>query len=127
MTFDRKFVLCAFAWGLVGLCLGLYMGMSMDHSQMVTHAHIMLAGFVLSFVYAVTHRLFLGELRRWMATLQFYLHQLSALVMLSGLYLMFGGKLPQPQAGPVIGIGSIGVLLALLLMAGMVLARPRRG
>lgn len=126
MTPDRKYVLCAFAWAIVGLGLGLYMGLSRNHGQMVTHAHIMLVGFVLSFAYAVTHRLFLADVKRWLSALQFYLHQLAALVMLGGLYLMFGGVLPEPAIGPVVGIASMAVLLALLLMMAMVLGRPRR-
>lgn len=126
MTPDRKYVLCAFAWAIAGLGLGLYMGLSRNHGQLVTHAHIMLVGFVLSFAYAVTHRLFLGDVKRWLSALQFYLHQLAALVVLGGLYLMFGGVLPEPTIGPVVGIASMAVLLALLLMMAMVLGRPRR-
>ncbi len=126
MTFDRKYVLCAFAWAIVGMGLGLYMGISMNHSQLVTHAHILMVGFVMSFIYAVTHRLFLAGARRWLAWLQFCLHQLSAIVMLGGLFLMFGGVMAEPRIAPVVGIGAIGVLLALLLMAGMVLVTPRR-
>lgn len=54
---DRKFILTAFGYAILGLALGIHMAASKDHGQFVTHAHIMLVGFVLSFIYGLCHKL----------------------------------------------------------------------
>ena len=45
---ERHYVLSALGYGLLGLVLGLYMSASGQHQQLVTHAHIMLVGFLLA-------------------------------------------------------------------------------
>ena len=47
---DRKFVISALCYALLGMVLGIHMAASKDHGQFVTHAHIMLVGFVVSFI-----------------------------------------------------------------------------
>jgi len=121
MNFDKKYLLSALSFALIGLLLGIVMGMSGDHIQFVTHAHILLVGFVVSFIYSVIHKLWLGEPKSTIASAQFFLHHVSALVMFVALYLMFGKIVPQEQAGPVLGIASIGVFVGMLLMLTMVL------
>ena len=121
MTLDRKFLLCGFAYAVVGMSLGVYMGASRDHSLFIAHAHILLVGFVVSFIYALIHKLWLtGSVAR-LAGFQFYLHQLATLVMTSGLVLLFGGVVPEATLGPVLGVATACVLLAMVLMAWMVL------
>ncbi|WP_350015494.1 TonB-dependent receptor [Rhodanobacter sp. IGA1.0] len=121
MTLDRKFLLCGFAYAVAGMGLGMYMAASHDHSLFAAHAHILLVGFVVSFVYALIHKLWLPGAAGRVAGFQFYLHQLAALAMAVGLVLLYGGKVPEAVIGPVLGLASLGVLIALLLMAWMVL------
>lgn len=47
---------------------------------------------------------------------QFALHQLGALVMVIGLFLLYGGIMPEPSIGPILGISSIVVLIAAMIM-----------
>ena len=54
---DRKFVLTGLGYAILGLLLGIYMAASKNHGQLVAHAHIILVGFVVSFVYGVCHKL----------------------------------------------------------------------
>ena len=61
---DRRFVLTGLGFGILGMILGIWMAASHNHSQMPTHAHIMLVGLVLSFIYGVCHRLWLHDPRR---------------------------------------------------------------
>ncbi|GAB3020243.1 TonB-dependent receptor [Bowmanella dokdonensis] len=113
---DRKFLLTALGWALVGLLLGIYMASTKNHGQMVTHAHVMLLGFVVSFVYAVMHKIWLHQPSARLANWQYYLHQSGSLGLFIGLFLMYGGHAPGAVAGPVLGISSILVLISLVMM-----------
>ncbi|MEO5830747.1 MAG: TonB-dependent receptor [Rhodanobacter sp.] len=125
MTLDRKFLLCGFAYAVVGMGLGVYMGASGNHVLFIAHAHILLVGFVVSFIYALVHKLWMTGSTGRLAGFQFYLHQFAALVMTSGLVLLFGGVLPETTLGPVLGVATVGVLLAMMLMAWMVVRLQR--
>ena len=97
------------------------MGASHNHGQMVTHAHILLVGFVVSFLYGLVHKLWLHQPSRGLANAQFLLHQFGAILMFVGLFMLYGGFVPEPTIGPVLGISSVIVLLAALLMIVLVL------
>jgi hypothetical protein len=125
MTIDRKFLLCAFAYAIVGMGVGIYMAASKDHALFIAHAHILLVGFVVSFVYALVHKLWLAGSDSGLASVQFYLHQLATLVLTGGLVLMFSGALPESTLAPALGASAIGVLVAALLMGWMILRSPR--
>jgi hypothetical protein len=124
MRFDRRFLLCGFAYAIAGMLLGIYMAASHNHTLFVAHAHILLVGFVVSFVYALIHRLWLGGPGSRLATIQFYLHQVATLAMTVGLVVLYAGMLPEASIGPVLGIASVGVLLAVVLMGWMILRWP---
>ncbi len=125
MGIDRKFLLCGLFFAIAGLCLGIYMAASRNHSEMPAHAHIMLVGFVFSFIYATIHRLWLPGLAGKLKTIQFILHELGALSLSIGLLLLFSGRGNEESLEPLLGGGALCVLLAMLLMTWMVLrARP---
>ena len=63
LSMDRKYILTAFGYAILGLALGIYMAASKNHGQHVTHAHIMLIGFLLSFIYGLCHKLWLNNVR----------------------------------------------------------------
>jgi hypothetical protein len=121
MNLDRKYLLCGLGYAIAGMCLGIYMGVSKNHAQFVTHAHILLVGFVLSFIYGAIHKLWLGERVISIAKIQFAVHNAGAVTMITGLFLMFGSFVPDYQIGPVLGIASVVVLAGLLIMTYMVL------
>ena len=120
-SFDRKYLIWALSYAAAGMGLGIYMGMSGNHGQFVSHAHIMLVGFVTSLIYAVIHRLWLSAPARALATVQFVLHQAGSLAMFAGLLLLYGRVASEDQVGPLMGIASMAVLLGVLLMLLMVL------
>lgn len=125
MTLDRKFLVMAFVYAALGMLLGIHMAASHNHVQHVTHAHILLVGFVLSLAYAIVHKLWLGPMGV-IATVQFYLHQLGAIVLVGGLYVLYGRILPEPQIGPILGIASLVVFSAVLVMLYMLVKSLRR-
>jgi hypothetical protein len=118
---DRKFLLTGLGYAILGLLLGLFMAASKNHQQLVTHAHIMLVGFFISIVYAVMHKLWLTDAADKLAKLQYLSHQLGAAGMTIGLFMLHGGIGPQKVIGPVLGIFSILVLVAMVLMKVMYL------
>ncbi len=123
MTLDRKFLLCSLAYAIFGMCVGIYMAASKNHSEFVAHAHILLVGFVVSFIYGLIHKLWLGTTNRSVAAVQFYLHQASALVMAIGLLLLYGG-LFQDVLDPILAMSAFGVLGGALLMIYLVIRSP---
>lgn len=120
-SFDRAYLIWALCYAAAGMGLGLYMGASGNHGQFVTHAHIMLVGFVSSLIYAVIHRLWLPAPARALATTQFILHQAGGLAMFTGLLLIYGRAASEARVGPLLGAAGIAVILGVLLMLVMVL------
>ena len=125
MAIDRKFLLCGFAYAIVGMCVGIYMAASKNHALFIAHAHILLVGFVVSFIYALVHKLWIAGSSWRLGSFQFYLHQLATLALTSGLVLLYAEMLPESTLAPVLGVASVGVLLAALLMAWMIVTLPR--
>jgi hypothetical protein len=123
MGFDRQYLVWALAYVAAGMGLGIYMAASHDHAQHVTHAHILLVGFVVSFIYAVIHRLWLGEKTSLLARVQLIAHQAGALTMFSGLSLLYGGIVPEAKIEPILAPSTIVVFAAALLMIFMVLKK----
>lgn len=125
MRHDRTYLIFSLTYAVLGMCLGIFMAASHNHAQHVTHAHILLVGFVVSFIYAIIHKLWLSNPARWLASLQLALHQVAAVAMFIGLVLLYGAILPADQVEPILALASITVLVAALLMLAMVLGNKR--
>ncbi|MFL6713287.1 MAG: TonB-dependent receptor, partial [Sulfurifustis sp.] len=110
----------ALSYAVVGMGLGIFMAASHNHAEHVTHAHILLVGFVLSLIYGVIHKLWLTPKARRLATTQFVLHHAGAVTLFVGLFMLYGDIVPESQIDPILGIASITVLVGVLLMMYMV-------
>lgn len=121
MNLDKKFLVWGLSYAAAGMLLGIYMAASHNHGELVTHAHILLVGFLLSLVYGLIHRLWLTHPNGRVANVQFIVHQAAALVLSVGLFLLYGNLLPADRLDPILGAGAAAVLLGLLLMLYMVL------
>ena len=121
MGFDRKYLIWALSYAAIGICLGIYMAASQNHSEFVAHAHILLIGFVLSFAYGIIHKLWLSKPNRAIATVQFAVHQAAAVTLSVGLFLLYGNMVSEARLGSILGLGSSLVLLGALLMLYMVI------
>lgn len=108
-----------------GMVLGIVMASTKNHVQHVTHAHLLLLGFVVSLLYAMVYQLWLPRTAPRVAGLQTILHQAGTLVIVTGLYLMFGGHVGEATLGPVLGTGSLCALAAALLMLYQVFRVPQ--
>jgi hypothetical protein len=127
MSFDRKYLVCALLFMIAGLTLGIYMAATQNHGELVAHAHILLIGFVVSFIYGIIHKLWLVQPNPVIANIQFVVHLAAALVLSVGLTLLYGGVVPAERLEAVMTIGSLSVLVGAVLMLYLVLtARPAR-
>lgn len=121
MSFDKKYLVWALSYAVAGMSLGIFMAASHNHAQHVTHAHILLVGFVASLVYGVIHKLWIGDGKTpGLAKAQFVAHQAGAIAMFAGLLLLYGNVLPEAQLDTILAIASITVLSGALLMLLMV-------
>lgn len=113
---DRKFILTSLGYAIVGMVLGIVMAASKNHGQHVTHAHIMLAGSVVSFMYGLCHKLWLNNTESKLAKIQFYMHQLGVAFLSLGLFLLYGQYAAEATIEPVLSISSLLVLGGMILM-----------
>jgi len=122
---DRKFIMTAFGYAILGLMLGIFMAASKDHGQFVTHAHIMLLGFVVSFIYALCHKLWLNNTTSRLAVAQYYIHLVASFVLFVGLFLLYGRFVEMEKIDPVLAGASITAFIRLILMFVLLVKAPR--
>lgn len=113
---DRKFILTSLIYAILGLALGIFMAASKDHGHLVTHAHIMLIGFVVSFIYGLCHKLWLNNLISKLSVSQFYIHQIGTLGVVIGLFLLYGNYVSLEAIDPYLALFSITVFIGMVLM-----------
>ena len=110
----RLFFTLAIIYAVLGMVLGLKMAISNDHGEMVTHAHIMLVGWVSSALIAYFYHLFPVTSNKPIAIFHFWFQAASTVLMLGSLFLLYGGN---PAVEPGAAVGSIGFALGMLLFS----------
>lgn len=110
-----RFFGSALIYAVLGMTLGLVMGMTEDHAQMPTHAHILVVGWVSFALFGFFYHLFPAAASSRLAAVHFWLAEASLLILLAGLVQIFGGR---PEAGqPFAAAGSVGLLSSMILFA----------
>ncbi len=99
---------------IAGMMLGLKMAMTNNHVQMPVHAHIMVAGWLMSAVLGFFYHLFPVARQNWLATIHFWIHAVSIVVLTVSLYFVLAGN---PGIEPVTAVSSILFFLGMLLFA----------
>lgn len=121
MNISRGFMVMGAAYLVVGIVLGAYMGGSGDHTLTPVHAHINLLGFTLMTVFGIGYRLVPGLAEGTLPKVHFWLHQVGALGLLLGLFLMMSGRVAEATIGPVFPVLEGAILLgAVLWLVGVV-------
>ncbi|WP_027059230.1 hypothetical protein [Mesorhizobium loti] len=110
----RNFFTLAIIYALCGMALGIHMAISEDHGQMPTHAHTMVAGWLMSAVFAFFYHLFPAAGQKVLAKIHFWLTAISGIGLMIGLYILLAGN---PGIEPLLGISSIGFYAGMLLFA----------
>lgn len=119
----RNFFTLAIIYALAGMILGLHMSITHDHGQMPVHAHTMVAGWLMSAVFAFFYHLFPIARTSVLPTVHFWLTAVSGIVLLVGLYFLMAGN---TSIEPVVAIGSLGFFAAMLLFAFIALPAIRK-
>lgn len=112
----RRYMIAALLFALAGLTLGIYMAASQNHQQLVTHAHILLVGFVVSFIYATCYRLWELDDSTRLVQIQFIAHLAGAIVLSVALFLLYGQFLPLSVLDPILAVASLAVLAGMIIM-----------
>lgn len=110
----RNFFTLAIVYALAGMALGLHMSISQNHDQMPVHAHTMVAGWLMSAVFAFFYHLFPVARDKMLAKIHFWLTAVSGIGLLVGLFFLLGGN---AAIEPVVAISSIGFYAAIFLFA----------
>jgi cbb3-type cytochrome oxidase subunit 1 len=109
-----RFFASALFYAVLGMTLGLAMGMTHDHTQMPTHAHLLVVGWVSFAIWGFFYHTFPSAAANRLANMHFWLAEVSLIVLITGLFLLFNG---QASAEPLAAIGSIGLLASTVVFA----------
>jgi hypothetical protein len=107
---------------VLGMCWGLAMGISQDHSTAPGHAHLNLLGWVSLFLFGIYYHLHPSLDRQRVALTQVWIWIVATLVMGVGVALVHSG---HPQGDPIAAISSIAVLADMLLFGWLVFRGER--
>lgn len=121
MNVSRNFILAGAAYLIIGICFGIYMGATGDHTMAPLHAHINLLGFTLMTVFGVLYRVFPETGLSGLARIHFWLHLGGTIILLIMLYLLFSGRIAEESMFPLAPIAEIAVLAGIVIYAYNVL------
>jgi peptidoglycan/LPS O-acetylase OafA/YrhL len=120
-SIDRVFLRIAVLYALAGLCGGIFMSASHDHSLMPAHAHWLLLGWVSMFLYGLFYKTHPAAKTK-LATVQFWLANIGALALCIAVGFIVTG---HPQAEPGAAIGALFVLAGMIVFAVQVFRGTR--
>ncbi len=123
MSISRNFLVMGAIYLLVGICFGMYMGASEDHTLAPVHAHINLLGFTLMTVFGLAYRVMPQMAEGPLAKAHFWLHQVGAFILLVGLFLLMSGKAVPGIPAPILPLAEGLVLLSVVIWLVNVIRR----
>lgn len=108
----EKFIKSSVIYLLIGLSLGIYMGMSKDHSQTPTHVHLNMLGWVTMALMGVIYKSWPQAAAAKLASVTYWLAHISVIGMTVGLFLMFSG---HEQYEIIAAVAAIVTIVNILL------------
>ena len=112
-----NFLRCAVTYALIGMAIGIYMAASNQHEQAPTHAHLNLLGWVSMAIMGLVYRAYPAMAEGSLPKIQFWLMNVGIIGMISGLALMFSGRM---EFVPLTAASSLVVFIGMLLFAVVV-------
>ena len=110
----RGFFIASIVYGLLGMLLGLEMGISHNHGQMPTHAHVMVIGWVSFSLFGFYYVHFGAAMSRPLSLLHSWMAQISLVALVVGLWLFYAGK---TQYEMIAAVSSIAYAVSFLVFA----------
>ena len=98
------------------MLLGLHMGISQNHGQMPTHAHIMVVGWLSFAVFGLFYAIYENTVPKLLARLHLWLAQVSFAGLVIGLWLLYSG---QSQYEPMVAISSVAYAASFLVFVAV--------
>ena len=111
MKLDRLFILTGFAWVVLGMVFGIYLGITNQLNLANTHAHANLVGFVISILFGLLHHNWPKMQASGVALPQFWVYQLGAVILVAGKYVVDTGG-----GSALVATGSVIVVVGTLMM-----------
>jgi ABC-type methionine transport system permease subunit len=114
----RGFFTAAIIYCLLGMLLGLHMAMTSNHSEMPTHAHIQLIGWVSFFLFGLFYLQFGQAVRPVLAVLHFWIAQAAMLGLMIGLWLVYSD---HSEYEPIAAVSAMAYAVSFLVFAAAAL------
>lgn len=119
-----RFLKIAVVYLVLGACLGVYMGATEVFVLAPVHAHLLLLGWATMALAGVIYHLYPAAATTRLASIHFWAHNLLLPVFMFLLALLLTG---MQSVGPLLGIGSILMLVTLIVFAANVLMNAKAG
>jgi hypothetical protein len=111
---------------MVGVCWGMYMGITHDVATAPGHAHLNLLGFVSLSIMGSFYALLGKETPHWLVTTNFALMNLGVCLLAPALFLLLSQRVEVAQVVPVFMIGEFSILFGFLAFGAAVVLGLRR-
>lgn len=118
-----RFLRLSVVYVLLGVPLGIFMAASGDITQMPTHAHINLLGFVATAIYGFFYRLYPAAEESWLARAHFWIANVGFVVLIGFVAAFHAGHVGAETGAAVF---SFVVLIGLVLFAVIVFRATAR-
>ncbi len=121
MKLSRLFILAGFAWVVLGMIYGIYLGITNQLNLANSHAHANLVGFVISILFGLLHHNWPKMQASRVAVPQFWVYQIGALMLVAGKYQVDVGG-----GGALVATGSFVVVLGTLMMGWLFVMKSEK-
>ncbi|WP_448212027.1 hypothetical protein [Colwellia sp. MEBiC06753] len=115
-SFAIRYIKYSLIFLMLGVVLGLYMAKTLDYTHRVSHAHLLMLGFIIQMAYGILIKLWLLNAEPITIKRQFWCHQAGTVLTVLGFVLIFGQYLHPAISGIITGIGAFLVIIAAYLM-----------
>lgn len=120
------FFVAACFYIMVGVCWGMYMGITHDTATAPGHAHLNLLGFVSLSIMGGFYALLGKETPGWLVATNFGLMNLGVCLLAPALFLLLSQRVEVAQVVPVFMVGEFSILFGFLAFFAAVIGGLRR-
>ncbi|MDX1484096.1 MAG: cytochrome-c oxidase [Alphaproteobacteria bacterium] len=119
-----RFLRLSVIYALIGIALGIVIAATRDLSQMPTHAHINLLGFVAMAIYGFFYRLYPAAEAGWMAPAHFWIANLGFVALMACVAAAHGGYELAEEGAKVFSLVVIAGMALFAVIVFRATARP---